>query len=52
MRKRKIIEKTGKYNIIQYEFEGLAIIIKQWKDTDEFVDIRVNEAFAKANGES
>ena len=47
---RKIIEETETYSVIQDEFEGLPLTIKQWKCTNEYVDIRVNDAFAKANG--
>lgn len=35
---------------MQDEFDGLPLTIKQWKCTSEYVDIRVNDAFARANG--
>ena len=46
----KIIEETDRYDIVQWEFQGIPITFRFWKDGCKIVEIRVDEHFAKANG--
>ena len=46
----ELIEDTGRFYIFQWEYDGLPITFRKWRHTDEFVEIRVNENFARANG--
>jgi hypothetical protein len=45
----KIIEETDLYYIFQCEFKGMPITFSRWKHADEFVEIRVDKYFARAN---
>ena len=47
---KKIIEETDRYDIVQWEFKGMPITFRFWKDGSKIVEIRVDEYFAKANG--
>jgi hypothetical protein len=46
----KIIEETDLYYIFQDEFDGMPITFRRWWYTNEFVEVRVDEYFARANG--
>ena len=46
----KITEETESYYIFQWDYEGNPITFRKWKATDEFVEIRTDENFARANG--
>lgn len=50
MEYKKIIEQTGRYDIVQWEFQGMPITFRLWKDGSQIVEIKVDEYFAKANG--
>lgn len=50
MEYKKIIEQTGHYDIVQWEFQGMPITFRLWKDGSQIVEIKVDEYFAKANG--
>lgn len=46
----RIIEQTDRYDIVQWEFQGMPITFRFWKDDSQTAEIKVNEYFAKANG--
>lgn len=46
----RIIEQTDRYDIVQWEFQGMPITFRFWKDGSQTAEIKVNEYFAKANG--
>ena len=50
MEYKKIIEQTDRYDIVQWEFQGMPITFRLWKDGSQIVEIKVDEYFAKANG--
>ena len=50
MEYKKIIEQTDRYDIVQWEFQGMPITFRLWKDCSGIIDIKVVEYFAKANG--
>ena len=47
---KKILEQTDRYDIVQWEFQGMPITFRFWKDGRQIVEIKVDEYFAKANG--
>ena len=47
---KKIIEQTNRYDIVQWEFQGMPITFRLWKDGSGIVEIKVDSNFAKANG--
>lgn len=47
---KKIIEQTNQYDIVQWEFQGMPITFRLWKDGSGIVEIKVDSNFAKANG--
>ena len=50
MEYKKIIEQTDRYDIVQWEFQGMPITFRLWKDGSGIVEIKVDSNFAKANG--
>ena len=50
MEYKKIIEQTDRYDIVQWEFQGMPITFRLWKDGSGIIEIKVDEYFAKANG--
>ena len=50
MEYKKIIEQTDRYDIMQWEFQGMPITFRLWKDGSGIIEIKVDEYFAKANG--
>ena len=46
---KKIIKQVDRYDIVQWEFKGMPITFRFWKDGSQIVEIRVDEHFAKAN---
>lgn len=50
MEYKRIIEQTDRYDIVQWEFQGMPITFRLWKDGSQIVEIKVDEYFAKANG--
>ena len=50
MEYKKIIEQTVRYDIVQWEFQGMPITFRLWKDGSGIIEIKVDEYFAKANG--
>ena len=46
----KIIEQTDRYDIVLWEFLGMPITFRLWKDGSGIIEIKVDEYFAKANG--
>ena len=49
MEYKKIIEQTDRYDIVQWEFQGMPITFRLWKDGSGIIEIKVDEYFAKAN---
>ena len=47
---KKILEQTDRYDIVQWEFQGMPITFRLWKDGSGIVEIKVDSNFAKANG--
>ena len=47
---KKIIKQVDRYDIVQWEFKGMPITFRFWKDGRQIVEIKVDEYFAKANG--
>ena len=47
---KKIIKQVDRYDIVQWEFQGMPISFRFWKDGRQIVEIKVDEYFAKANG--
>ena len=47
---KKIIEQTNRYDIVQWEFQGMPITFRLWKDGSGIVEIKADSNFAKANG--
>ena len=47
---KNIIEQTDRYDIVQWEFQGMPITFRFWKDGSQIVEIKVDEYFAIANG--
>ena len=47
---KKIIKQVDRYDIVQWEFKGMPITFRCWKDGSQIVEIRDAEPFAKANG--
>lgn len=45
----KTVEENDRYFIIEWEFEGMPIYIRQWKHED-VTEIKVDNKFARANG--
>lgn len=50
MEYKKIIEQTDRYDTVQWEFQGMPITFRLWKDGSGIVEIKVDSNFAKANG--
>lgn len=50
MEYKKIIAQADRYDIVQWEFQGMPITFRLWKDGSQIVEIKVDEYFAKANG--
>ena len=50
MEYKKIIEQTDRYDIMQWEFQGMPITFRLWKDGSGIIEIRVDTNFAEANG--
>lgn len=44
MEYKKIIEQTDRYDIVQWEFQGMPITFRLWKDGSGIVEIK-NEMF-------
>ena len=47
---RKIIEQTDRYDSVQWEFQGMPITFRLWKDGSGIIEIKVDKYFAIANG--
>ena len=47
---RKVIERTADYTIYQDEFAGNKILFRYWNNDPSGVDVKFNNAYAKANG--
>ena len=45
---KKIIEQTNRYDIVQWEFQGMPITFRLWKDGSGIVEIKADSNFAKA----
>lgn len=50
MEYRKIIERTDRYDIVQWEFQEMPITFRFWKDGSGIAEIKVDKYFAIANG--
>ena len=50
MEYKKIIERTDRYDIVQWEFQGMPITFRLWKDGSGIIEIKVDKYFASANG--
>lgn len=46
----KLIEETEQYFIFEWNYQGMPITFRRWKHPDKYVEVRVNENFAHANG--
>lgn len=50
MEYKKIIEQTDHYDIVQWEFQGMPITFRLWKEGSGIIEIKVDKYFAIANG--
>lgn len=50
MEYKKITERTDRYDIVQWEFQGMPITFRLWKDGSGIIEIKVDKYFAIANG--
>lgn len=50
MEYKKIIAQADRYDIVQWEFQGIPITFRLWKDGSGIIEIKVDSNFAKANG--
>lgn len=46
----KQIEETKQYFIFEWDYQDMPITFRKWKNADGYVEIKVNENFARANG--
>ena len=46
----KILEQTDKYTIYQDTYKNQFVIVRKWHDTDEYVELKVNNALAICYG--
>lgn len=50
MEYKKIIVQTDHYDIVQWEFQGMPITFRLWKEGSGIIEIKVDKYFAIANG--
>lgn len=43
MEYKKIIEQTDHYDIVQWEFQGMPITFRLWKDGSGIIEIKVDK---------